>query len=224
MKPKTLYSSNSERNLCTSICTDLNHNFPTTKFISERLPSYHQLLKELDNWKGIVIECKAVVWMQNHSHDFTYPIQMFSAGVRNRSFKDNLCWKSKKIQKHIWCKWFRSIYLHLWVVPLAGQISSTLWSAKRNCYETNLDIANHGMGIQDRWLQFKLSQEWHQWLNICHPILLCQLYHTHTPQPGTNHPHPFFSVQKFLAWPSASSRFIKAQHKQQPNNKICNHE
>jgi hypothetical protein len=51
------------------------------------------------------------------------------------------------------------------------------------------------MGIQDRWLQFKLSQERHQWLNIRHPILLCQLYHTH-PQPGTNHPHPFFSVPK----------------------------
>jgi hypothetical protein len=85
--------------------------------------------------------------------------------------------------------------LHLWVVPLAGQISSTLWSAKRNCYETNLDIANHGMGIQDRWLQFKLSQEWHQWLNIRHPILLCQLYHTH-PTARNQPPTPILQCTK----------------------------
>jgi hypothetical protein len=39
---------------------------------------------------------------------------------------------------------------------------SDIFDHQRNCYETNLDIANHGMGIRDGWLQFKLSQERHQ--------------------------------------------------------------
>ncbi len=149
--------------------------------------------------------------MQIAPMTFTYPIQMFSAGVRNRSLKDNCVGNPRKFKSTFDANDSEaSICISGWCCWLVRYLR--LSDQQRNCYETNLDIANHGMGIRDGWLQFKLSQERHQWLNICHPILLCQLYHTH-PQPGTNHPHPFFSVQKILAWPSASSRFIKAQHK-----------
>lgn len=46
---------------------------------------------------------------------------------------------------------------------------------------TNLDMANHGVSIWDQWLQVKLRQQWHQWLNICLLLLLCQLPYSAGP-------------------------------------------